>query len=319
MPFVIAVLVFFSMLALLLGLYAVGRGQRAAIENRLQRVVIEPIRREEQMDLAFVSNIDRKRRKQREAKGLKRYVTRLEDKLVKAGVLLRAQEFAIFAGGLTVLVAVIVYLMTGATGHVLLVLLAGLVIPYIVIDARIQGRGRILNSQVADMILLMANGLKAGHSLVQVMEGVSREVGPPLSDHLKTFLRDMVMGVSMEDALVKLEAGADDEDLSMVITAILIQYQVGGNLAEILDNISVTIQERVRIKQEIRTLTAQGRVSAIVICLLPVAVAAFIVLTNPDFIMVLFQESLGLMMVGAAVFFELLGILFVRRIVEIKV
>lgn len=319
MEILLSILVFLSVLSLLLGLYAAVRGRRAGIENRLRRVVVDPIEREELVEAVFVSNADRRRRKKREAKGLQRYVVRLEDRLLLAGLPLRAQEFALFVIGFTVPTAVMFFLLTGAVVNVFLVVIAGLIIPFVYLNMRIEKRRRTLNAQIADMILLMANGLKAGHSLVQVIEGVSREVAPPLSEHLKAFLRDTVMGVPMEEALVKLDQQADDEDLSLVITAILIQHQVGGNLSEILENISMTIRERIRLKQEIRTLTAQGRMSAIIICLLPIALGAFITVINPGFMAVLFQDPIGLLMVGAAVFFELVGILFIRRIVEIRV
>ncbi|RJX21034.1 MAG: secretion system protein [Desulforudis sp.] len=315
----ITILVFLTTLCLLLGIYAGVRGRRATIENRLQRVVIDPIRREEGGEAVFVSNADRKRRGRREAKGLKQYVVRLEERLIQAGLLLRPQEFILIVLGLMTLGALVAFLLTGAVVSAISVVAIGLVLPIVFLNLRVETRRRTLNAQVGDMILLMANGLKAGHSLVQVMEGVSREISPPLSEHLKSFLRDTIMGTPMEDALVKLEQRANDDDLSMVITAILIQHQVGGNLSEILENISLTIRERVRLKSEIRALTAQGRLSAIVISLLPVAVALFIIVTNPEFLSILFEEALGWTMVVMAMVFQLIGILFIRRIVDIKV
>jgi|Deesub1362A_J573_1020465.scaffolds.fasta_scaffold00091_6 tight adherence protein B len=319
MLILVTVLVFLSTLGLLLGVYALVRGHRTSIENRLRRMVIDPVRRAENVEIAFVSAADRKRRKKHQAKGLQRYTIRMEKKLIQAGLPLRAQEFALIVVGIAILLAAMMFLLTGKVGGVLMVLGAAAVLPFVFVNTRIAMRKRFLNAQVSDMILLMANGLKAGHSLVQVMENVSREVSPPLSGYLRTFLRDTIMGMPMEEALVKLEQRAGDEDLSLVITAILIQYQVGGNLAEILDNISFTIKERVRLKNEIRALTAQGRLSAIIISLLPVGLGAFLALVNPEFLMVLFQKPIGWMMVGAAVFFQLVGVMFIRRIVDIKV
>lgn len=319
MEVVLTLLVFVSTLGLFLSVYALARGRRASIENRLRRMVLDARRREERVDAVFVSGVDRKRRRKREAKGWRRYVVRLEERLIQAGLLLRAQEFGLIAAGIVVLAGTVVFLLGGAVLHILLVLLAGLVLPFLFINMLIKQRKRLLNAQIADMILLLANGLKAGQSLTQVMENVSREVSPPLSEYLKTFLRDTIMGMPMEEALVKLEQQAGDEDLSLVITAILIQYQVGGNLAEILDGISFTIRERVRLKGEIRALTAQGRMSAIVVSLLPIALALFILVSNPDFLMVLFEETIGWIMVGAAVLLQVTGVILIRRIVDIKV
>lgn len=319
MLIVLTILVFLLTLGVLLGVYAALRGRRASIENRLHRVILDPLRREETTEAVFVSGADRKRRKRRQAKGWRLYVVRLEEKLLQAGIPLRAREFGLIVGGIVALAAVIVFLLTGTLLHVLVALVVGLAMPLPFVNMRIGMRRRLLNNQIADMILLMANGLKAGHSLMQVLEGVSREVPPPLSEHLKTLLRDTVMGMPMEEALVKLEQQAGDEDLSLVVTAILIQYQVGGNLAEILDNISFTIRERVRLKSEIQALTAQGRLSAIIISLLPGAMALFLYLSNPGYLMELFSGPVGWMMVGAAVFFQMLGVIFIRRIVDIKV
>src|SRR5690554_4590234 len=142
MVIAISILIFCSMLALLLGLYAAVRGRRATIENRLQRVVIGPIQREEQVEAVFVSNADRKRRKKREAKGFQRYVIRLEDKLLKAGLMLRAQEFVMFAGGLTLLAAIMVFLLSGAMINVILALVAGMIVPLVFVNMRIEKRKR---------------------------------------------------------------------------------------------------------------------------------------------------------------------------------
>lgn len=319
MPLALSLLVFLSVLGLFTGLYGLLFGRRAAVKNRLGRMVTEPVAREEPVRAASVSDGDQRKSKPQTSRGPGRYASFLEAKLLAAGLPLRAHEFVMPVGGVTLAAALVVFLLTGAMVKTALVVAAGLILPLVYLNMRIHKRQQSMNAQVADMILLMANGLKAGHSLVQVMEGVSREVGPPLAEHLKAFLRDTVMGVPIEKALQKLDRRARDEDLSMVITAILIQHQVGGNLSEILDNISVTIRERVRMKQEIQTLTAQGRMSAIIICVLPIALGAFITMVNPEFIAVLFQEPVGLMMVGVAVFFELLGIVVIRRIIEIKV
>lgn len=313
-----AVLIFVSTLWILLGTYSVVRGRRATIENRLRRVIIDPIQREK-VETIFVSGVDRKRRRRREARGLQRYVIRTEDWLLRAGLHLRAREFLLVVLSSVLLSAVLIYLVSGTVLYAVFGMTAGLIFPFVYVNSRIQARQRLLNTQVADMILLMSNGLKAGHSLIQVMEGVSREVPEPLSEHLRTFLRNTIMGMPMNEALTKLELLSGDEDLSLVITAILIQYQVGGNLAEILDNISLTIRERIRLKKEVQAITAQGRLSAIVISLLPVGLAVLLTLISPEFLLILLQEPVGWMMVGMALCLQMVGIAVFRRIVNIKV
>jgi tight adherence protein B len=111
----------------------------------------------------------------------------------------------------------------------------------------------------------------------------------------------------------------ENDDLELLVTALLIQRQVGGNLAEVLDGISHTIRERVRIKGEIRTLTAEGRLSGIVLSLLPLVVAGLLTLLNPGYILSLVNEPLGIMMIAAAVILQIIGIFFIRKIVDIDV
>ena len=127
------------------------------------------------------------------------------------------------------------------------------------------------------------------------------------------------MGKPLEEVLLNLGERAGSYDMNLLINALLIQRQLGGNLAEILDNITHTIRERVRIKGEIKTLTAQGRLSALIIILLPVAVAAFLIVMNPDYMLTLFREPLGLIMLCLAVFLQIMGIFIIYKIINIEV
>jgi len=123
----------------------------------------------------------------------------------------------------------------------------------------------------------------------------------------------------MDDALNDMFGRIENDDLELLITALLIQRQVGGNLAEVLDNISHTIRERVRIKGEIRSLTAEGRMSAIILMLLPVAVALILTILNPDYILTLVREPIGIFMIIGAVIMQIIGVFFIRKIVAIDV
>src|SRR5512139_640138 len=125
------------------------------------------------------------------------------------------------------------------------------------------------NDQLGDMLNLMTNGLRAGYSTMQAMEAVSRELPAPICDEFRRVVQEMQIGISMEKALDNLLRRIPSDDLDFVVTAIGVQREVGGNLSEILDTISFTIRERVRIKGEIRTLTAQVRTSGAVLSLIP--------------------------------------------------
>ena len=161
----------------------------------------------------------------------------------------------------------------------------GLFLPRIYVK-REQGQRLIrFNGQLADMLNLMVNGLRAGYSTMQAMEAVSKELPPPICDEFRRVVQEMQLGIPMEQALENLLRRIPSEDLDFVITAINVQREVGGNLSEILDNISFTIRERVRIKGEIRVLTSQVRTSGSVLSLIPFFLTIILWFLNPKYLM----------------------------------
>ncbi len=141
------------------------------------------------------------------------------------------------------------------------------------------------NDQLSDMLNLMVNGLRAGYSTLQALEAVSRELPSPICEEFRRVVQEMQLGISMEAALANLLRRIPSDDLDFVITAINVQREVGGNLSEILDTISFTIRERVRIKGEIRVITAQVRVSGIILSLIPVGLTVVLWFLNPEYLM----------------------------------
>jgi tight adherence protein B len=259
-----------------------------------------------------------------------KYYNYMAERLSKASLLYRPKEFLILSLGTALTMILIVFILFGGKyqgmykgfGLVFMVLFTGaigFIIPNLYLSFRIQNIKSRLSRQVGDMILLLSNYLRAGHSFIRSIELVSWELQSPLSDELKIFTKDMNLGASFTVALDDLEKRTKDEDLGLVITAIQINHQIGGNLAEILDNISFTIRERLRLKGEIKTLTAQGRMTAIVICLLPVGVALVISLMNPEFMSLLYTNPIGQGMLVLAMLMELVGILIIRKIIAIEV
>src|SRR5205814_6395068 len=149
---------------------------------------------------------------------------------------------------------------------------------------RMGKRIKSFNEQLGDTIGLLANSLRSGYSLLQSMELVSRESPDPIGAEFKRVVREVGLGLSPQDALNNLLRRMPSEDLDLLITAINIQYEVGGNLAQILETIGHTIRERVRIKGEIQVLTAQGRISAYVITGLPIVLTSVITLSNTQYV-----------------------------------
>ena len=192
-------------------------------------------------------------------------------------------------------------------------------IPFVVLQICRKRRVKAFAQQLGDALTLAANSLRTGYSFIQAFDMVAREMLPPISVEFARTVKETNLGIPMEDALVSMAKRVNSKDFDLVITSVLIQRQVGGNLAEILDNIARTIRERVRIRNEIKTLTAQGRISGLIIGLLPFGLALAIYVINPEYISLLFVHPVGRMILTGALAGQLIGILLIRRIVAIEV
>ncbi len=182
------------------------------------------------------------------------------------------------------------------------------------------------NKQLPDTITLIANALRAGSSFLQAIELVVREARPPISTEFARVIREVNLGLPFETALENLVRRVRSDDLELMVTAISIQYQVGGNLAEILDSIAFTIRERVRIKGEIRTLTAQQRMSGYVVAFLPIALAGLLFVIAPGFLAPMMDADVaflgipvGMILIGIGAVMMFIGFMVIRRIVDIEV
>jgi tight adherence protein B len=198
----------------------------------------------------------------------------------------------------------------------------GVFIPRMYINRQKAKRLIRFNEQLADMLNLMVNGLRAGYSTMQAMEAVSKELPPPICDEFRRVVQEMQIGISMEQALANLLRRIPSEDLDFVVTAINVQREVGGNLAEILDIITYTIRERVRIKGEIRVLTAQVMVSGKILAFMPVALIGVLWFINNAYIMEFFNPKwamCGYIALGAAGLLIVIGYFIMTRIADIEV
>ncbi|RMF50104.1 MAG: secretion system protein [Anaerolineae bacterium] len=188
---------------------------------------------------------------------------------------------------------------------------------------RMQGkRLERFNDQLADMLNLMVNGLRAGYSTMQAMEAVSKELPPPISDEFRRVVQEMQLGIPMERALDNLLRRVPSDDLDLVVTAINVQREVGGNLAEVLDTISFTIRERVRIKGEIRVLTSQVMYSGRMLSVLPIALGLFLWVINRSYMMNFFlpeNRVCGLGMLGCGIGMIIAGYFAMNKIADIEV
>jgi len=183
-------------------------------------------------------------------------------------------------------------------------------------------RGRRLkafNNQLGDSINLLVNSLRAGYSVMQAMGAVADEMGEPISTEFGRVVQEVQLGITLEEALSHMMRRITSDDLDMMITAINVQREVGGNLAEVLDAISHTIRERIRIKGEIRALSAQSRWSGYMVSLVPLVLAVAMYLINPEFMSLMFTEKCGWVMLGVAITGIIMGYAVINKIVQIDV
>ena len=201
-------------------------------------------------------------------------------------------------------------------------LVIGVFLPGMYVGQAQKTRLRKFDDQLGDMLNLMVNGLRAGYSTLQAMEAVSRELPSPIADEFRRVVQEMQFGLTMEDALDHILRRIRSDDLDLVVTAINVQREVGGNLAEILDVISYTIRERVRIKGEIKSLTAQGQATAWVISALPIGLMLILFIVNRDYMMMFFNPEtrncgIPMLCLGGAMIGS--GFYIVQRMVKIDI
>jgi tight adherence protein B len=204
--------------------------------------------------------------------------------------------------------------------------LACLPIPWLYVKATKQRYYRRFDEQLSDVLRLMSNSLRAGFSFLQAVEMVAREAPFPVSTEFSTVTREIALGVPISQALDNLAARIQSADLDLMVTAVNIQRETGGALAEILDIIAEVIEQRMTIRGEIRTLTAQGRITGTVLGMLPIGLGLLIHLASrasapndPSFVQPLIDDTRGHLMVGMALLMQAVGIAWITKIVSIKV
>ncbi len=248
---------------------------------------------------------------------------RMAQRLAQADIKMKPGEYLAVMVILTITLAVLAWVLGGQSiVSALIGGVVGLMIPRIYVARQKNGRINRFNDQLPDMLNLMVNGLRAGYSTMQAMEAVSKELPPPISEEFQRVVKEMQLGLSMDLALNNLYRRVPSDDLDLIIAAINVQREVGGNLAEILDTISYTIRERVRIKGEIRVLTSQVMYSGRFLALLPVILLAVLWFMNRDYIMFVFEPTnriCGIAIILAAAILVLSGYFAMNKIAQIEV
>lgn len=242
---------------------------------------------------------------------------RVRSSIAESGVMLRVDEFVLGWIALTVLPAMLCFFITNNPVYSVGLAFVGGFAPPLYIGMLKKRRLSLFSTQLGDALMLMSNGLRAGFSFEQVMESVCRDMPEPISQEFNRAVREMKMGTSLEDALTAVSDRMSNLDMQLLTSAVMVQRKVGGNLAEILDNISDTIRARIKLRRNIKTLTAQGRFSGYIVGLLPVGSFILISIYNPSYLTIYFTTMLGAIILVIAAVLEVTAFLIIRKMVSL--
>ena len=303
-----------SVFLLFFGIAKVISGDSGTVNQRLDRYATrEEVKERSQKESGhLMEDMDKVLTKQGSAAALATELARADFKLT-------VTEFLIIS---FVSVALCFVLGTALLGGPVFGLLFGVIgyfIPRFYLRMRQGRRLKEFNNQLSDAVMLLSNALRSGYSLLQSMDTIASQLAPPISTEFSRVVREIGLGIPNETAFQNLLRRIDSDDLDLMITAINVQHEVGGNLAEILDKIGHIIRERVRIKGEIQTLTAMQRASSYIITALPVIMALVISVINTEYMSTLWTTLCGWIMMTVAVIMLVIGFLIIRKIVDIEV
>jgi tight adherence protein B len=321
---------------LVFGAFHLFRARKMAVQERIEAYTATQLTTglvgqadEDEMGLSAVGRILRR------TFG-RNYFDKIEESLVRADLPLRPVEYILArllcAGGLFILGE----LRIGTLFAGLSMALVGFMLPFLYVKFRQSRRTNKFNEQLANVLMLMTNSLRAGYSFVKALEVAASEMTPPISKELAKIFREVNLGYTMDEALQRAAKRVGSEDFDVVVSAYLVQKEVGGSLADIMEKVAETIRERFKLQGEIRVMTSQGKLSGLVVGFLPVAVGLLLWLVAPEFLAQLVDKAvsipvpipfqpqptpvpLGFFLLGFAFILQCIGVLIIWRIVNIKV
>lgn len=194
----------------------------------------------------------------------------------------------------------------------------GISVPPFYVHHKRTKRVEHFEEQLVDALGIICSSLKAGLTFQQALVSISNEMPDPISEEFSQVARELKLGITVENSLTRLSEKLKSKNFMMMVSAILIQRQTGGNLSEILTNIAGTIKERFKIKSEIKVLTTTARTSGIIVGMMPVIVILILMLINPSYVTIFFKSNLGITMLVAGVVMEIIGFLSIRKIADVK-
>ncbi|MGD0750884.1 MAG: type II secretion system F family protein [Anaerolineales bacterium] len=305
-----------AIVLLIVGIVVSSSGERTLVDDRINKYLEEDQKNDFDKDSkgALTDWVNKRVEKSTLGERIARDLARADLKF-KPGEYMALYVIAIIGG------AMIAYLVGGRLVlSALIGAIVGAFLPGLYVNSQKGKRLVRFNDQLPDMLNLVVNGLRAGYSTMQAMEAVSKELPTPICDEFKRVVQEMQLGIPMEKALDNLLRRIPSEDLDFVVTAINVQREVGGNLAEIMDVISYTIRERIRIKGEIRALTAQAIYSGRALALMPIGLLCILYFLNRTYVMEFVKNGFcGYVPLVIAGFLIIIGYFVMTRIANVEV
>lgn len=316
----VAVLVFLLILVLALGAFILlaPRSERTELKKRLSLLELRTIENDDLPDVLKSEILSDVPLLNRALSGLG-FALRIDKRLKQAGLEMKVGTFALLSGLLFA-----VGLLAGALLHWPYVLLpvAGAtlsLLPNAVVNFKVRRRQKKFMIHFPDALEMFARSLRAGHSFTGAIQLVGQEMPDPVGPEFRTVFDEQNLGIPLRQALLGMTDRVDSLEVKFFVTAILIQRETGGNLAEIIDKISHVIRERFRIQGQLKIYTAQARMTGIVLALLPLGVALAIGVLNPEFLKPLWFDAIGKFLIALAILMQAAGALVIRRIIRIKI
>ena len=242
----------------------------------------------------------------------------LAEDLGRAGLNITPAEYLLVRIGAVALGALIGLFRFGISIGPLVLAVVGFVVPPLVVGYLQSRRRDRFNEQLAGMLQLLSNSLKTGYAIDRALETVAAKSPPPVSTEFERVTTEIALGTSVEDALSSLLLRIDSPDLEFIVTAILLHVRVGGNLAEVLDNISDTLRDRLQTKRDMQVLTAQSRASATIITGLPILLALGLYVFVPGYFAPMTTTLVGYILLGIAGFLILVGNVLITRMTQLE-
>jgi tight adherence protein B len=246
-------------------------------------------------------------------------ISNLQVFLSQADLDMRAGNLLMLCLGSAIVVGIVLRLVSGSMPLALVGMLVGGLMPYSYASFRRTRRFKKFEELFPQAIDTLARAVRAGHALTTALELISNEITEPVSSEFRKLFEEQKFGLPMRDALINLTERMPLVDVKFFVTAVMIQRETGGNLAEILDNLSYVIRERFKIQRQVRVFTAQGRMTMLLLMLLPPIIVTTMLVLNPGFIRPLFTDPIGHTFVVMGIILQTVGYFVIRRIIQIQV